>query len=147
MQCCCWALTIVIGLLHLQIISGLQNFARSNVASVITATDKHVPKTNFLLLMKPFQITEDFLTGWCCMAWLSSRLTEMAIVRVLVATPMIVKRFLDWTVAWLPMYSPHSSSTSGTPTHGVRGICTWLHPPASGKTRGRHRPRPAGTEG
>uniref|UniRef100_A0A453LAV8 Uncharacterized protein n=2 Tax=Aegilops tauschii subsp. strangulata TaxID=200361 RepID=A0A453LAV8_AEGTS len=24
----------------------------------------------------PFQITEDFSTSWCCMAWLSSRLTE-----------------------------------------------------------------------
>lgn len=31
---------IVIGLLHLQIISGLQNFDRSNVASVVTAADK-----------------------------------------------------------------------------------------------------------
>ncbi|KAM3391630.1 hypothetical protein ACQJBY_012988 [Aegilops geniculata] len=34
------------GLLHLQIISGLQNFDRSNVASVVTAADKHVPRTN-----------------------------------------------------------------------------------------------------
>ncbi|KAM3391631.1 hypothetical protein ACQJBY_012988 [Aegilops geniculata] len=29
-----------------QIISGLQNFDRSNVASVVTAADKHVPRTN-----------------------------------------------------------------------------------------------------
>ncbi|XP_037466650.1 uncharacterized protein LOC119338429 isoform X1 [Triticum dicoccoides] len=29
-----------------QIILGLQNFDRSNVASVVTAADKHVPKTN-----------------------------------------------------------------------------------------------------
>ncbi|VAH29101.1 unnamed protein product [Triticum turgidum subsp. durum] len=29
---------------------------------------------------QPFQITEDFSTSWCCMAWLSSRLTETTIV-------------------------------------------------------------------
>ncbi|KAM3331516.1 hypothetical protein ACQJBY_027471 [Aegilops geniculata] len=46
MQCCCWDLTTAIGLLHLQIILGLQNFDMSNVASVVTAADKHVPKTN-----------------------------------------------------------------------------------------------------
>uniref|UniRef100_A0A453PS25 Uncharacterized protein n=2 Tax=Aegilops tauschii subsp. strangulata TaxID=200361 RepID=A0A453PS25_AEGTS len=53
------------------------NRPRSHTSSSVSL--KQMEK--FLLLMKPFQIIEDFSTSWCCMAWLSSRLTETTIVR------------------------------------------------------------------
>ncbi|XP_045086025.1 putative HVA22-like protein g isoform X4 [Aegilops tauschii subsp. strangulata] len=86
-------------------------------------------RLNNMVPVPPFQIIEDFSTSWCCMAWLSSRLTETTIVsfghclinftellntvdlcdnrwsiRVLVAMPTVVERFMDWAVLWMPMY-------------------------------------------